>query len=339
MKNPCSIKETGGGQVNKMGLLLLTHLVAWLLPVACSADLPIGWCYNFPTCSESTWPSIPDAYCSGSHQSPINIVTTNVRADMNLTSFSFTGYDDGTVMTEMTNTGRNVKVTLNQEKMVVEGGALPGIYYSKDFHLHWGNGSSMPGSEHTINGKRFSMELHIVNVKAGYNSTASALKDPTGFAVLGFFLEATNDTGKPKSWKTLTSYLGNISNAGDEVAITEHITMDSLLEGVDRTKYYRYLGSLTTPPCNEAVVWTIFKDPIKVSQDLIDLFSVSVYFNKSLTSHLMTDNFRHTWAINDRVVTSQDSRTRANWPSNSTDIQPYNIYLFTAALLYIICWF
>ncbi|MCI4384031.1 hypothetical protein PGIGA_G00033650 [Pangasianodon gigas] len=258
---------------------------------------------------------------------------------MNLTSFNFTGYDDGTVMTEMTNTGRNVKVTLNQEKMVVEGGALPGIYYSKHFHLHWGNGSSMPGSEHTINGKRFSMELHIVNVKAGYNSTASALKDPTGFAVLGFFLEATNDTGKPNSWKTLTSYLANISNAGDEVAITEHITMDSLLEGVDRTKYYRYLGSLTTPPCNEAVVWTIFKDPIKVSQDLIDLFSISVYFNKSMTSHLMTDNFRHTRAINDRVVTSQDSRTRANWPSNSTDIQPYNIYLFTATLLYIICWF
>jgi len=47
------------------------------------------------------------------------------------------------------------------------------------------------------------------------------------------------------------------------------ITMNSLLEGVDRTKYYRYQGSLTTPNCNEAVIWTVFKDPIKVSQDLV----------------------------------------------------------------------
>jgi len=46
-------------------------------------------------------------------------------------------------------------------------------------------------------------------------------------------------------------------------------TMDSLLEGVNRTKYYRYQGSLTIPDCTEAVIWTVFKDPIKVSQDLV----------------------------------------------------------------------
>ncbi|KAF5891654.1 carbonic anhydrase 4-like, partial [Clarias magur] len=222
---------------------------------------------KIPNEDESTWPSIPSAYCSGSHQSPINIVTTNVEADVNLTSFSFTGFDDGTVMTEMTNTGRGVMVTLNHEKMMIEAGALPGIYHSTQFHFHWGNGSSMPGSEHMINGQRFSMEMHLVNVKEGSNSTVDDT-DPTGFAVLGFFLKATNDAGKPESWRTLTSYLSSISDAGDKVAITQPITMDSLLEGVDQTKYYRYVGSLTTPPCSEAVVWTIFKDPIEVSQDL-----------------------------------------------------------------------
>ncbi|GAA6099608.1 carbonic anhydrase 4-like [Tachysurus ichikawai] len=299
--------------------------------------LLVGWCYNFPSCNESTWPSIPGAYCSGSRQSPINIVSSNVQDDVNLTSFSFTGFDDNRVMTEMSNTGRDVMIMLAQEKMVVKGGALPGIYYSKQFHLHWGNGSSMPGAEHTINGKRFSMEMHIVNVKAGYNSTSSALQDPTGFAVLGFFLEVTNDTGKPKSWKALTSYLANISNAGDQVAVMEDITMDSLLEGVDRSKYYRYLGSLTTPPCNEAVVWTIFKDPIKVSPDLIGLFSTSVFFNKSMTPHLMVDNFRHAQPINNRVVTSQERSTKGNQLSNSVNLQIYDVFSFTAALLFI-CW-
>lgn len=47
------------------------------------------------------------------------------------------------------------------------------------------------------------------------------------------------------------------------------MSMDDLLSGVDRTKYYRYLGSLTTPNCKEGVIWTIFKDPIKVSWDLV----------------------------------------------------------------------
>ncbi len=53
--------------------------------------------------------------------------------------------------------------------------------------------------------------------------------------------------------------------------------MDDLLPGVDRTKYYRYLGSLTTPNCDEGVIWTIFKDPIKVSQDLVSLDSIHEY--------------------------------------------------------------
>jgi len=48
--------------------------------------------------------------------------------------------------------------------------------------------------------------------------------------------------------------------------------MNDLLPGVDRTKYYRYMGSLTTPNCTERVVWTIFKDPVKVSRDLVSVY-------------------------------------------------------------------
>ncbi|KAL0180116.1 hypothetical protein M9458_025558, partial [Cirrhinus mrigala] len=69
--------------------------------------------------------------------------------------------------------------------MHVEGGDLPGLFASMQFHLHWGNGSATPGSEHSVNGKRFPMELHIVS-KAERNASVSA---DSAWAVLGVFIE------------------------------------------------------------------------------------------------------------------------------------------------------
>ena len=37
----------------------------------------------------------------------------------------------------------------------------------------------------------------------------------------------------------------------------------------DLTDYYRYEGSLTTPPCKEAVIWTVFKEPIEISAEQV----------------------------------------------------------------------
>ncbi|RXN12068.1 transient receptor potential cation channel subfamily M member 4-like isoform X1 [Labeo rohita] len=253
------------------------------------------------SCSYVTWPTIAEKYCNGTRQSPINIVTANVQANANLTSLIFTGYSDKAALTEIKNTGMTIQVTLDHKKMRVEGGDLPGLFASTEFHLHWGNGSTTPGSEHSVNGKRFPMELHIVN-KAERNASVPG---DSALAVLGVFIEASNDTGKPESWNTLTSSLTKIANAGDQARISDSISMDDLLPGVERSKYYRYVGSMTTPNCNEGVIWTIFKDPIKVSRDLIDLFTTSVYINKTANSPLIINTFRGVQPINGRVVMSQ----------------------------------
>uniref|UniRef100_A0A668TNZ9 Carbonic anhydrase n=1 Tax=Oreochromis aureus TaxID=47969 RepID=A0A668TNZ9_OREAU len=238
----------------------------------------IAWCYHLPSCNASTWPTLFPQYCNGSRQSPINIVSASATPNDNLTSFTFVKYDDTSAMTSIENTGETVKIS---------GGDLSEQYDSLQFHFHWGNGSSVPGSEHTVDGKRYPMELHIVNSKSSYNgNTSLAVNDSTGLAALGFFIEVREAT-----WRNLTSYLANITEKGQKVSIAAGFSLDDLLVGVDRTKYYRYLGSLTTPACNEAVVWTVFKDPIKVSKDLIDLFSTTVRVENSM-SELVTNVYR-----------------------------------------------
>jgi carbonic anhydrase len=42
--------------------------------------------------------------------------------------------------------------------------------------------------------------------------------------------------------------------------------------------YYRFNGSLTTPPCSEGVVWMVAKKPATASKPQIELFSKTVGF-------------------------------------------------------------
>ncbi|XP_033466593.1 carbonic anhydrase 4-like isoform X1 [Epinephelus lanceolatus] len=237
----------------------------------------IAWCYHEPACNDTQWPTIAPQFCNGSRQSPIDIVTASATANANLTAFTFHNYSSTSAMQKISNTGKTVKVTLSN--VGVSGGNLPEAYDSLQFHLHWGNGSAVPGSEHTVNGKRYPMELHIVNSRSSFNgNTTLAIANSTGLAALGFLIEEMSGdaTGQPASWHNLTSYLTSITNAGDSATLAPGFSLNDLLVGVDTTKYFRYLGSLTTPTCNEAVIWTVFKDTIKVSRDIINLFNSTV---------------------------------------------------------------
>uniref|UniRef100_A0A672JTG5 Carbonic anhydrase n=1 Tax=Salarias fasciatus TaxID=181472 RepID=A0A672JTG5_SALFA len=172
------------------------------------------------------------------------LITSEATENPRLKPFTFYGFNRKDVLTKLENTGRTR--------------GLGERYDSLQFHLHWGNGTRVPGSEHTLNGKQFPMELHIVNIKSSLNGdTDAAVRDPAGLAALGFFIEVRK-----------SSELVYLSS-GQSVDIKQPISLNSLLGGVSLTDYFRYNGSLTTPDCNEAVVWTVFKDPIKISADLV----------------------------------------------------------------------
>ncbi|MQM14710.1 hypothetical protein Taro_047645 [Colocasia esculenta] len=108
-----------------------------------------------------------------------------------------------------------------------------------EYHLrqcHWHS-----PSEHSINGRRFEMEVHLVH-QSRENKTA----------VLGIMYKR----GRPDPFLSeLMEPIEDIARTKDEetevgVANPWHIKLGS-------RKYYRYLGSLTTPPCHQNVLWTI----------------------------------------------------------------------------------
>jgi carbonic anhydrase len=58
---------------------------------------------------------------------------------------------------------------------------------------------------------------------------------------------------------------------GDEVAARAPVDLNQLLP--DARGYYTYMGSLSTPPCSEGVLWMVMKQPVQISAYQIDVFS------------------------------------------------------------------
>ncbi|XP_061613071.1 carbonic anhydrase 4-like [Phyllopteryx taeniolatus] len=294
------------------GFIAVFAASIFVVDVYCDDDTT-PWCYHDPSCNDTRWPEIAGDFCNRSRQSPINIETRLVTVNESLNDFIFRNYDSTSILDNISNTGKTVKVNF-KPGVQISGGGLSEAYNGLQFHLHWGNLSSVPGSEHAMDGVRTPMELHIVHIKSSFNgNTTLAVADSMGVAALGFLIEVLpNTTGQPASWNTLTNYLQNITLRDNIVDVTEGLSLNDLLVGVDRTQYYRYLGSLTTPNCYEAVVWTVFKDSIKVSADLIDKFSTMLHISNETTSQTMVNVFR-------RVQPAQPVSTRSSSASDTSN--------------------
>uniref|UniRef100_A0A8C6S9P5 Carbonic anhydrase n=1 Tax=Neogobius melanostomus TaxID=47308 RepID=A0A8C6S9P5_9GOBI len=199
--------------------------------------------------------------CGGRSQSPINIVTRKTLPDERLTPLKFSNYQQS-FSGSIKNNGHSVP-----HLSTVSGGGLPTTYKAVQFHLHWGNNGG-PGSEHTIDGEQYPMELHIVHMKHHYTDLTTALSDPEGVAVLGFFYEKSNSANR--KYEPIISSLQHIKIQLICAFVSDANTS---LSPLSLAHYYRYKGSLTTPGCTESVVWTVFENPIPLSSEQLRAFS------------------------------------------------------------------
>ncbi|KAG8266159.1 Phospholipase A2 crotoxin acid subunit CA [Homalodisca vitripennis] len=214
-----------------------------------------------------TWHEIfPDAL--GPRQSPIDVVTSAVTSDTSLRSRPLAWRYVPDNCKAIANPGYCWRLDVNGEGSELVGGPLQATYKLEQFHAHWGP-TSDKGSEHTVDGKCYAGELHLVHWNCDkYKTFGEAAGHPDGLAVLGVFLDA-GPTDHPELEK-IVSLIPSITHKGQTVTVSTPIDPTKLLP--ENTHYWTYLGSLTTPPCTESVTWILFKEPIQISERQLKVF-------------------------------------------------------------------
>lgn len=252
-----------------------------------------SWSYS----EVNEWHTKYPSHCNGQKQSPIDLVSSKVVYNESYTSdpFSFTNFDTVTgIKWTLKNNGHTAQVTYAGTAVTMKGGALPHTYRVAQFHFHWGNDNTK-GSEHTVDGIAYPMELHIVTFNTNYASLTDALGHDDGAAVLGFFFEIG---AEHSAMAKIVSALTQVTSADTNTTTTTVFALNALMATTQR--FYRYSGSLTTPNCNEVVTWTIFTDTIKISQAQMNAFRAL----QDSHNHILQNNYRPVQSLHTRTITS-----------------------------------
>ncbi|KAL6005308.1 hypothetical protein ACLOJK_005872 [Asimina triloba] len=264
---------------------------SFLLPLANAYNYSVRFGY-YGDVGPTQWGSLSPDYqlCSnGKQQSPINIVKKDAVVDKQLTSLNA---DYSSPNATLVDNGFNVAVSpipVNINAIICgiflqwegNGGAMnvDGKNYTLK-QLHWHS-----PSEHTIDGARFPVELHLVHQSDDGNLAVMAVLYKHGDAddfltqLKGPIEELTKESCSPDADTRVP--VGNLDTECMKKATN---------------KYFRYTGSLTVPPCTENVIWSVL---VKVRE----LTKEQVAALKAPLDSSCKNNARPVQPLNDRKVT------------------------------------
>lgn len=182
----------------------------------------------------------------GQAQSPINIdnsIHTDSSVNSNLGNLVL-NYQDTPL--KIVNNGRTIRVDYQPGSNLILDGTT---YELLQFHFH-------QPSEHLISGQALDMEAHFVHQN----------QDSGDLVVLAVLMSKGKiNQALDRVWDKIP-YGDRFEEASDLIINASNL----LPENVNR--YYRYQGSLTTPPCSEIVTWLVLKQLIEISELQIKRF-------------------------------------------------------------------
>lgn len=228
--------------------VVLTLLLSLLLAGAVAAQEHVHWSYEGKEGPEHWGELSPDfALCAaGVEQSPVDIPAS---AAVNPADLVF-NYQPSAL--KIQNNGHTIQVDYDPGS-TLEVDGVP--YELWQFHFHG-------PSEHTLNGEFSPMEMHLVHRSA-----------EGGLVVVGVMIEGGDEN------EALAPVWGNLPAEEMEAETIPGASVDANALLPAERSYYRYNGSLTTPPCTEGVKWLVMSTPIELSGDQIAAFEEIIHAN------------------------------------------------------------
>ena len=190
---------------------------------------------------------------AGTAQSPVNIDTHHSVCDSSLMFDIF--FNRGVQSISAVDNGFSLQIDHEISALYtldINGDLLE--YQAQQLHFH-------TPAEHTIDGKIFDLELHIVHKsldhRVDYWTTNNEI------AVLAVLFEVDNSAGPNSFIDALDA-----QNIGKLLNLDIQEILGSKLYSLG--SYYTYYGSLTTPPCSESVLWYVISTPLKITRKQLE---------------------------------------------------------------------